>query len=171
MKGNEGFVALGTLVLVLAFFAMRMWDADGAFNPVRAPQPARFLDGEGAGRLVLDADRSGHFYLEGRANGAPIRFMVDSGASIVTLTAEDAAAAGLRPADRDYDRPFSTANGTVMSAVTQLPLLEVEGVQLTDVTVAVSRPGALDTSLFGVNGLNRFARRETTAGEMVLVVE
>ena len=171
MKGNEGLIALAVMTITLAFLGARLWDDEGDFNPVRAPQPARFVDGPGSGRIVLDADRGGHFYLDGEANGAPIRFMVDSGASIVTLTADDARAAGISLADRDYNRPFSTANGTVMSAVTELPELTVEGVRLRDLTVAVSKPGALDTSLFGVNGLNRFARRETTAGEMVLVVE
>lgn len=171
MKGNEGFIALGTMIVVLAFFGMRLWDADGDFNPVRTPQPARFIDGEGAGRLVLDVARDGHFYLDGRADGTSIRFMVDSGASLITLTAEDARSAGISLSDDDYNRPFQTANGTVMSAVTVLESLEVEGIELTDVAVAVSRSGELSSSLFGVNGLNRFARRETTASEMVLVVE
>ena len=171
MRGNEGLIAVAVLGVALAFLGARLWDEEGAFNPVRSAQPARFVDGAGGGRIVLDADRGGHFYLDGEANGAPVRFMVDSGASIVTLTADDARAAGIALRERDYDRPFSTANGTVMSAVTELPELIVEGVRLQDVTVAVSKPGALEVSLFGVNGLNRFARRETTADEMVLVVE
>ena len=178
MRGNEGFLALGTLVIVLTFLAARGWDGDGRWNPTREAAPARFETNEDGERsVVLRAGPGGHFFFEGEAasagnrRGVPVRFMVDSGASFVTLTESDARRAGIALEDRDYNRPVDTANGTIMAASAKLEALRIGDAVLDDLFVSVVRDEQLSGSLFGVNGLNRFDRRETTRDELILTMD
>ena len=169
MRGSEGFLALGVLALALVFLGSRAFDADGQFDPTRE-RPAPIRSG-GDGRLVLSAGPGGHFFFEAEANGAPIRFMVDSGATITALTRSDAQAAGLDVTDRDFAYEVDTANGTARVARGVLDRLVIGDVVIEDLAVTISADDRLGGSLFGVNGLNRFGRREASANELVLIAE
>ena len=176
MRGNEGFLALGTLAVALAALAARGLDDGGAWNPTREAAPARFERAGGEERIVLEAGPGGHFFFEAEAaaegsRGAPVRFMVDSGASLVTLTESDARRAGLQLEARDYDRPVDTANGTILAASAKLDAIRIGEATLDDVFVSVVPDDKLSGSLFGVNGLNRFDRREVSADRLVLTMD
>ncbi|MEM0930220.1 MAG: TIGR02281 family clan AA aspartic protease [Pseudomonadota bacterium] len=173
MSNNSGFLAVGTLAIVLVFFGMRSFDSDGRFNPLREPQRPR-LEVNAAGgsdRIIVSARNDGHFLLDTRINGRRTPMLVDTGASIVTLRASDARKAGIRPDASDYRIPFSTANGEVLGAAAVLPELVVSGVTLPELRVVILPDEKLDMSLFGVNGLNRFERRETSRDELILYTE
>ncbi|NNU15872.1 TIGR02281 family clan AA aspartic protease [Parvularcula sp. ZS-1/3] len=166
---NNGFIAVGTLAVVVLFFGLRGFDDDGRYNPLREPEPLRVEMMDGApSEIIISARRDGHFMLDGRINGRPTRMMVDTGASIVTLRESDARKAGIQPSERDYRIPFQTANGEVLGAPATLPALEIDELILRDLAVVVLPDDKLSTSLFGVNGLNRFERRETTRDKLIL---
>lgn len=166
---NNGFLALGTLAVVILFFGLRSFDDQGRFNPLREPAPARVetVGGEPE-RIIIDARRDGHFLLDAEISGRATKMLVDTGASIVTLRESDARKAGIMVRDRDYRVPFSTANGEVYGAPATLPELTIAGVTLRNLRIVVLPDDKLDLSLFGVNGLNRFERRETTRDTLVL---
>ncbi|GGY47292.1 retropepsin-like aspartic protease family protein [Parvularcula lutaonensis] len=166
---NNGFLALGTVAAVILFFGLRSFDDEGRFNPLRAPMPQKVVREGGAPvSVVVDAQRDGHFVLDAQIGGRSTRMLVDTGASIVTLRASDARKAGIRPRERDYRVPFSTANGEVLGAPATLPVLTIGDIELRDLRIVVLPDDKLDISLFGVNGLNRFERRETTPDTLVL---
>jgi len=172
VRDRAGLYAVGTLAVVLLFLGMQTVDDQGRFNPTRAPLPASFETGPGGERrIVLEAGPNGHFFFEGAANGAPIRFMVDTGASFVTLTESDARRAGINLARADYNVPFETANGRVYAAGATLDELRIGDALIENLAVAVVPDDRLGGSLFGVNGLNRFDRRETTRDRLILEVE
>lgn len=170
MSNNSGFLAVGTLAIVLVFFGLRSFDSEGRFNPLREPERPRLeVNSSGTGnRIVVSARSDGHFLLDTRINGRRTPMLVDTGASIVTLRESDARKAGIRPEARDYRIPFSTANGQVLGAAGILPELVVSGVTLPELRVVILPDDKLDMSLFGVNGLNRFERRETSRDELIL---
>jgi aspartyl protease family protein len=97
----------------------------------------------------------GHFYATVEVNGAPIRFMVDTGASDIVLTEADARAAGLDPDHLNYVIPTMTANGHTMSAPVRLETVALGGYVDSAVPASVSG-GALDQSLLGMRYLERF---------------
>lgn len=172
MQSNSGFLAVGTLAVVVLFFGLRSFDDEGRFNPLREPAPMMVSVEEGAPRSIsVSAQRDGHFLLETEIRGRKTPMLVDTGASVVTLRASDARKGGIVVNPRDYTIPFSTANGTVLGAATQLGELRIGAVTLRDLDVVVLPDEKLSTSLFGVNGLNRFARRETTRDKLILYTE
>lgn len=65
------------------------------------------------GELRIRRSDDGHFWVDAEANGRPVRFMIDSGATTTTLSAAAARGAGIEPSD-GFGVMVDTANGTVM---------------------------------------------------------
>ena len=105
------------------------------------------------GKVTLASDARGMFFAEGAINGAPIRFLVDTGASSVALPASDAVRLGI---DYRKGRPgFSqTAGGVVPTYVVQLDSVRLGSIELTGVEAVVIEQG-LSIALLGMTFLNR----------------
>jgi aspartyl protease family protein len=103
--------------------------------------------------VTLAADTRGHFFADGMVNGLPQRFLVDTGASVVVLTAADASRLGLdyRAGPRVF---MQTANGKAPAYVLRLERIDVGGIQLSSVdAVVIEQP--MGTALLGMSFLNR----------------
>lgn len=104
-------------------------------------------------RVTLAADARGHFIAEGTVNGAPVRFLVDTGASMIALPARDAQRLGL-----DYRKGArgmaSTAAGSVPVYRVSLDSVRLGGIELSAVEAMVIEQG-LDIALLGMSFLNR----------------
>lgn len=118
-----------------------------------------------AGSVAKSPD--GHFWAEGVVDGLPIHFLVDTGASSVSLTALDAQRLGLDPAQLIYDQPVRTVAGESLAARVRLDSVSVSGVRIRDVDALVIGRG-LPASLLGMSYLGRLARFEATPGALVL---
>jgi len=118
--------------------------------------------------VVVSRDSYGRFRADGRVDGRALQFTVDTGASIVALTADDAAQLGIHPAATDYTVLISTANGTVRAAPTTLGMVEVGDIMLHDVAAVVMPDGALSDNLLGLSFLSRLRHFEYSEGKMVL---
>lgn len=118
--------------------------------------------------LVVDGDRSGHFRVSVTIDGSHLFMLVDTGASSVALSAEDAAAAGIRPAPKDFSRLVSTANGTIAVAPVQLREMRVGDLLLRDVDAVVIPKGRLGTSLLGMSFLGRLRGFEIAGNRLTL---
>lgn len=108
------------------------------------------------GDLILKRGRDGHFHMEVSVNDAPIRFLVDTGASIVTLSEEDARRAGYDPSTLDYTLQFSTANGTAWGAPIRIENMRAGPLVARDVRAAVGGAG-MSKSLLGMSFLNQLS--------------
>jgi len=85
--------------------------------------------------------RSGQYQYKGRVNSGYINFLVDTGASSVALTAEDARRAGIRDSELNYNVPISTAGGRNYAARVKLDQLAIGGIILRDVDAMVVKEG------------------------------
>jgi len=94
--------------------------------------------------------------------------MVDTGASVIALTARDATMLGIQPAERDYVAIVNTANGTVRAAPVQLGMVEIEDLVAHDVDALVLPDRALSENLLGLSFLSRLRRFEYSGGKLVL---
>lgn len=117
--------------------------------------------------ITLRRATDGHFYARAEVNRAEVRFLVDTGASSLVLTREDAARAGLDPRTLRYTVPASTANGTVMGAPVRLNRIRLGDFVDRDVRALVNG-GDMRTSLLGMSYLGRF-RRLNVEGDTLLL--
>lgn len=120
---------------------------------------------DGAVELRRGAD--GHFRATLDLNGAPVRFIVDTGASDMVLSRADAARAGIDVAALAYTGRALTANGPVATARVRITQVTLGDFAVSNVPASVTA-GALDTSLLGMTFLDRFARIEIEGDRMVL---
>ena len=119
-----------------------------------------------AAKLRLSSN--GHFMAKAEINGRTIQVMVDTGASAVALSHEDARKAGFRPADLDFDVPVSTANGVVKAASVTIRRIGIGGVSVEDVKGMVLPEGALTGTLLGMSFLSRLDSFEVRNGVLYL---
>ena len=116
---------------------------------------------------VYRRSRDGHFYVDADVNGARIRFLVDTGATYVALSPDDARSAGLRVFESDYTARTSTANGVTRVAPVTLRQIELDQLQLFDIkAVVLERP--MPVSLLGMSFLSRLQGYETRSDELIL---
>ena len=122
-------------------------------------------DGGGQGRAVLAADSRGHFVADGQINGVGARMMVDTGATLVILSARDADRLGISYKDgrREISR---TANGNVVIYRVRIDTLRVGGIEVYQVDAAVQETG-LPFILLGNSFLNRCEMRRDSQ-QMIL---
>lgn len=154
--------AAGALTALVAFQVLTGPIAVAAAEaPLRGPQGS---DPEPAA-LLKAAD--GHFWAEGQVNGAKVRFLVDTGASKVSLTPQDARRLGLDMTGLVYDQSVRTADGDSLAARVRLASVSVNGVRLADVDALVIDRG-LPASLLGMSYLGRLSRFEATPSALVL---
>ena len=98
----------------------------------------------------------GHYWAEAVIDGRAVRVLVDTGASVVTLSRADAEKAGVRVGAKDFTRTLNTATGPVKAAPVVLPSLAVAGVRLTSVEALVV-DGDMPASLLGMSYLGRLS--------------
>ncbi|MBK7898912.1 MAG: TIGR02281 family clan AA aspartic protease [Azonexus sp.] len=130
-------------------------EIDGRRRPLKVGQHAVGNAGAGEGsKAILTSDGQGHFYANGTINGRSARFLVDTGATMVSLGAGDAKRLGLDPAKgkRGYSQ---TANGQVEVSKLTLDSVQVGDITLHQVDAIVHASGDLPFALLGMSFLNR----------------
>jgi aspartyl protease family protein len=149
------------LIFIGAFAAVGLWqDIRGSV----LPQQMVFDEG---GRIELPRAKDGHYYVTLDINGAPVRFVVDTGASSMVLTRSAAEKAGLDPERLHFLTEAMTANGKVQTA--RVVLDSVSLGPFTDPRVpAYVNAGEMQNSLLGMSYLDRFSRLEISGGKLVL---
>ena len=167
---------VGALSAAGAAQAVLMFSPAGQAPGLRSAQAAVAaapLDGGGAddaatgetAQIVKSED--GHYWAEGDVNGQRVRFLVDTGATAVALTAEDARRLGFEPRDLDYAFKVATANGEQRAAQVKLASVSVAGARVEDVDALVIEKG-LPASLLGMTYLGRLSRFEATRSALIL---
>jgi aspartyl protease family protein len=118
--------------------------------------------------VELRAGSFGHYRAQAEINGRQVEVLVDSGASLVVLSHEDAERVGLRLSAEDYSQRVSTANGVARVARVLLDRISIGEVSVRHVEAAVSEPGKLAQSLLGMTFLGRLQRVDMRGGILIL---
>lgn len=111
-----------------------------------------------APQVRLAADGRGHFIAESQVNGAPIRFLVDTGATLVAIPGADARRMGLGFTEARKG-VVQTANGPVPVYYIKLDSVKVGDIELLNVDAVVLDGGGLAQPLLGMSFLNRVEMR------------
>jgi len=123
------------------------------------------------GTVALRSSSGGHFLALAEVavadKAARVRFLVDTGASDVALTRDDAKRLGLDLDRLRFDVPYSTANGTSMGARVRLNRIVIGDIAVDNVSGSVVS-GQLEQSLLGMSFLRRLSGFEIRGEEMIL---
>lgn len=113
----------------------------------------------GASKVVLSAGSGGHFLTLGQINGQTVQFVVDTGATMVSMSVADAQRIGLHYKNGQVGL-VSTANGVIPAWRTRLNSIRIGDVTVYDVEALVSS-GAMPYVLLGNSYLGRFQMTRT----------
>lgn len=110
-------------------------------------------------RIVLHAGSNGHFRTQGQINGRTVNFIVDTGASVVSMSVTDAEAIGLRYQSGQTVQ-VSTANGVTVGWRVKLSTVRLGSLDVYDVEALVT-PAPMPYVLLGNSYLTRFQMTRT----------
>lgn len=151
--------ALWGLIILGVVAAIGLWgDIRHTIAPVQRVQNG-----------VIEVPRSpdGHYYVTAEVNGTPVRMILDTGATDLVLSHEDAEAAGIDVSEVSYFGKAKTANGTVRIAPVRLDSIELGPVVDRNFRAYVSE-GEMPGSLMGMSYLQNFSKIEIENGALVL---
>jgi clan AA aspartic protease (TIGR02281 family) len=135
-------------------------------NTPSAPEGVVVLRPQVANRIDYRADPLGHVVLTAVVNGAPIRFLVDTGASLVCLTPDDAHAAGVKSDELVFNQTVQTGNGPAHAAIAVLREMRIDQLQVKNVQAAVIEK--LPQSVIGMSFLTRLKGFEMRNGALTM---
>lgn len=130
----------------------------------RKPEPAAVQPPPNT--IAYPANAHGHVLLEAVVNGSPVRMLVDTGASLVTLTQEDARTAGIAPGELTFSGRVETANGSTRMAPVTIREIRIGQFSLYDVPAAVLQN--LKVSLLGMSFLSRLQSYQMSDGKLTI---
>ncbi|MDP4990193.1 MAG: TIGR02281 family clan AA aspartic protease [Marivita lacus] len=185
--GNLAYLVLLAVVLVFWFFIQNrqslnktlqqgaVWGliflgviaAVGLWGDIRQTVQPQQLVMSDTGRVEVPRAPDGHYYLTLAINDAPVRFVVDTGATSMVLTQADAARVGLGEQDVIFYSEAMTANGVVRTAPVRLDDVALGPFHDRNVRAFVNE-GEMTKSLLGMDYLSRFARLEINNGRLIL---
>jgi aspartyl protease family protein len=133
--------------------------APGTIAATAAPASAR--------TMTIRAGAGGHFRLVAEVDGTPVHFLVDTGASGVVLSPEDAERIGLVLGDRDFTLTMRTAGGFVRAAPVSLREVRIGALSQRDVEAMVNAV-PIGVSLLGLSFLSRLDGYRVEGDRLIL---
>lgn len=158
---NMQYAVVWGLIFVGAIAVVGLW------GDIRNTVTPAYHTAVGDDRVELRRALDGHYYVTAEVNGAPVQFVVDTGATLIVLTRADARSAGLETDDLAFVGRAGTANGMVSTAPVRLDSLKIGPLEDRGIAASVNG-GELDQSLLGMSYLERFSSVEISGGKMIL---
>jgi aspartyl protease family protein len=121
-----------------------------------------------SGVVEIEADRNGQFRTDMEIDGDSVHALVDTGATFVALTAEDARRLNIDPPPSAFNIKTRTANGAALVAHVRLRQIGVGDITVNNVDAVVARPGALHISLLGMSFLKKLESFQFADGRFVM---
>jgi clan AA aspartic protease (TIGR02281 family) len=113
-------------------------------------------------------ERDGRFSFDAAVNGAHVQMVFDTGASLVSLRAEDAERLGIDIGELSFSDYVRTANGTAEVAPVTIATLTVGNITRRNVPALVARQGKLEVNLLGQSFLTRIAGYNSDGTSLIL---
>lgn len=123
----------------------------------------------GESEVLLRKTQDGHFAVNAKIDGHTVGMLIDTGATQVTLTWQDAKKIGIDPHTLDYSMQVTTANGTAQTAPVRIDEIAIGPIVRHNVRASVAEKGKLDASLLGMNFLSSLSAVRMGPGEMRLM--
>lgn len=163
--------SLGIMAAAVGSALTTVWWMDhaglrGQAQAATVPAVRAFAPADGTPARVLKG-LDGHYWADALIEGHAVRVMVDTGASVVALTRNDAARLGLKLTPEDFSGTLITASGRVRAAPVELQAVAVAGARVERVQALVVERG-LPHSLLGMSYLGRLSAFTATPASLTL---
>ena len=122
----------------------------------------------GYAEASIAADAGGQYAVDVAINGQSVRMLVDTGATMVVISADTASRLGLQILESDYTARVRTANGVASVAPVTLREVTIGQIYLGDVKALVANRNAGPINLLGMSFLKRLASIEQRSGTLIL---
>lgn len=132
-------------------------------------RPVSTVTASGGDAVQVLRDAAGHFVVRAEINGSSVPMLVDTGASSIVLSTQDAERVRIGVDGLSFVIPVQTANGTGFAARTRITAIAVGPIIERDIDVLVASEGALNQSLLGMNFLNRLTSFSVSGDRLVMV--
>src|SRR5204862_6596003 len=130
--------AVSSLVKYAAFWLLVGLVGYLAFSAFVSPRVARAVATDGSGTVAIERSYDQHFYVEGAINGHPVTFMVDTGATVVSVSEDLARKIGLGPG---VPAIFDTAAGRVEGRIVPAASVQVGAIRVDGIRVGINNGG------------------------------
>src|SRR3990167_2182038 len=157
-------IAMGIAFYIAPKFQEQVAAPEPAKVAVTTPEPTSI---PGSSAAFIDREADGHFWTRADVNGTQVKFMVDTGASIVALTYFDAQRLGLKPEELEFDSEIRTAGGITYGAPVTLDSIRIGRVKIENVDAVILTSG-LEQSLLGMTFLGELNSYEVRQGQMII---
>ncbi|WP_110666537.1 retropepsin-like aspartic protease family protein [Salinicola halophilus] len=151
--GGRGAGLVMMLLCWLTIIALALWWFRGFEARRENPNAALVEQVQSDGPVTLERNASGHFVAPGEIDGQAVTFLVDTGATYVSLSRSLADTLGLQ---RGREATFTTANGRVIGHLTTLDRVRLGGLVASDVEGSIHAGIGDDVVLLGMSFLGRF---------------
>lgn len=172
VRGTAAWLAIFLVLLGAYAYQNELMRVGGRLLGVLAPGipvSGRLAGGDvGDTSVMVVRGASGHFAVRTDVNDTTLTLMLDTGASFVTLTPDDAERVGINLAGLRYELPIRTANGVIRAAPIRIEHMAVGDIERRNVPALVSPPGALDQSLLGMSFLDTLHGYAISGDRLVL---
>jgi aspartyl protease family protein len=133
------------------------------------PSRPQMSTGANGGTIVtIGKSSNGHFEADANVNGSAVRLLIDTGASDIVLSVDDAARVGIDMAALSYIVPVSTANGQALAAAARIDEISIGTIVRRNMRALVVKDGALDQSLLGMEFLSSLSSFTVKQDELQL---
>ena len=168
LKGALKYIVIWGLIGLAVFTAYAF---RGEFNQIGARISGELLPSQavetGQGEITIRRGSDGHFHLSADVNGTSIRFLVDTGASVVTLSRQDAGRTGFIVNDLEFTQQYQTANGTAWGARIRLDRISAGPIQVDGIRAAIL-DSEIGSSLLGLSFLDKLSEVSVQGDTMTL---
>ncbi|MBM3595340.1 MAG: TIGR02281 family clan AA aspartic protease [Alphaproteobacteria bacterium] len=159
--GNLGLVA--ALLLTIGQVARLTTTSD--FAQPQLGMPEQSVSG---GETRIPMSRDGHFWLTATINGAPARFLIDTGATLTAISEQTALDTRVHSKSLRQTINMKTANGAIRAKLATIEELRLGNVVARDLDTVVA-PGLGETNVIGMNLLSRLKGWRVEDNTLILV--
>jgi aspartyl protease family protein len=161
------------LVIIMGLVAAYLYRGDasqfaGRMMAGLMPGRAIVVTGRDGQEVIIQKALGGHFQADVAVDGKTIPMLVDTGASSVVLSFDDAKTIGIDTDGLAYTIPVMTANGRAMAAPVRLDEIAIGPISRRNVRAMVAEDGRLDESLLGMSFLSTLSSLNMQTDELRL---
>lgn len=159
----------GLALILVALYAFRAELETVARRTIAVLVPGMTIAESNGGAVMVARSGDRHFHVTARVDDADVSFLIDTGASTVVLTYDDARASGIDVRSLVYSIPVATANGTALVAPVKLGGIRIgDSISVSNVPAFVASEKALHTSLLGMTFLSSLSSWEMRGDRLIL---